>query len=199
MTSFPRLCYGTALKLGFLYMQGEILGRRYAKALFDLTKAAPNRSAIATLLAGLGRQLGERGALADACLNPRYPTTAKRALLAEAAQRAGAGDVAAKFLGLLLKKNRLVFLSAIASAYQTLLDEEAGRRRVTVTSARALDQQEQDSLARKLQTITGLTISMELTVDSGILGGLVIRSGSVSYDASLKGQLERLRRQLVAP
>jgi F0F1-type ATP synthase delta subunit len=39
---------------------------------------------------------------------------------------------------------------------------------------------------------------MEVVVDPGTLGGLVIRSGSVSYDASVKGQLERLRRQLVA-
>jgi len=179
-------------------MHGEILGRRYAKALFDLTKDTPNRSAVASLLTGLGRELDERGALADACLNPRYPASAKRALLLEAARRAGAGDIAAKFLGLLLKKNRLSFLSAIASAYQSLLDEEAGRRRVTVTSARALNQQEQDALTRKLESMTGRTISMELTVDPGILGGLVIRSGSVSYDASLKGQLERLRRQLVA-
>jgi F-type H+-transporting ATPase subunit delta len=69
---------------------------------------------------------------------------------------------------------------------------------VTVTSARTLNQQEQDALRRKLESITGRSISMELAVDQGILGGLVIRSGSISYDASLKGQLERLRRQLVA-
>jgi F-type H+-transporting ATPase subunit delta len=118
--------------------------------------------------------------------------------LVEAAQRAGAGDIAVKFLGLLLKKNRLSYVSAIASAYESLLDEEAGRRRVTVTAARALDQQEQDALTRKLEAVTGRTISMEVVVDPGTLGGLVIRSGSVSYDASVKGQLERLRRQLVA-
>jgi F-type H+-transporting ATPase subunit delta len=179
-------------------MHGEILGRRYAKALFDLTKDAPDRSSIASLLTELGRQLDERSVVADACLNPRYPAPAKRALLIEVARRAGAGDIAAKFLGLLLKKNRLSFLSAIASAYESLLDEEAGRRRVTVTSARVLDQQEQGVLKRKLESVTARTISMELAVDPGILGGLVIRSGSVSYDASLKGQLERLRRQLVA-
>lgn len=179
-------------------MYGEILGRRYAKALFDLTKQLPNRSAIASLLTGLGRQLEERGIFADACLNPRYPLPAKRALLVEAAQRSGAGDIAGRFLGLLLKKNRLVYLPAIASAYQALLDEAAGRQRVTVMSARALSQQEQDALAQKLQTVMGRTISIELAVDPAVLGGLVIRSGSVSYDGSVKGQLERLRSQMVA-
>lgn len=179
-------------------MHGEILGRRYAKALFDLTKNVPDRSAVASLLTGLGRQLGERGAFADACLNPKYPASAKRALLVEAARRAGAGDIATKFLGLLLKKNRLSYLPAIASAYESLLDEAAGRQRVTVTSSRPLSQQEQDALSRKLQTVTGRTISIELAVDPGMIGGLVIRSGSVSYDGSVRGQLERLRRQMAA-
>jgi F-type H+-transporting ATPase subunit delta len=39
---------------------------------------------------------------------------------------------------------------------------------------------------------------LEIAVDPAILGGLLIRSGSLYYDGSLRGQLERLRRQLVA-
>jgi F-type H+-transporting ATPase subunit delta len=179
-------------------MQGEVLGRRYAKALFELTRTDSNRVAIASLLSALGQELDTRGPLADACLNPRYPTESKRAVLAKSAERAGAGDLAVKFLDLLLKKNRLPFLSAIASAYQALLDEEAGRRRVSVVAARALDQQEQDALRRRLESVTGRTVSLEVTVDPAVLGGVVIRSGSLYYDASLKGQLERLRRQLVS-
>jgi F-type H+-transporting ATPase subunit delta len=179
-------------------MQGEVLGRRYAKALFELTKTDSNRTAIASLLSELGQQLDARGALADACLNPRYPAEAKRAILVAAAERAGTGAIAVRFLELILKKNRLSFLSAIANAYHALLDEEAGRRRVTVTVARALDPPEQDALKRQLEAITRRTVSLEIAVDPAILGGLLIRSGSLYYDGSLRGQLERLRRQLVA-
>lgn len=179
-------------------MRGEVLGRRYARALFDLTKTDPKRTAIALLLAELGRQLDARGALADACFNPSYPPEAKRAVLTKAAERAGAGPIAVKFLELLLKKNRLSFLSAIASAYQSLLDEEAGLRRVTVTAARPLEQPEQDALKRKLESVTGRAVSLEVGVDPSLLGGLEIRSGSLYYDSSLKGQLERLRRQLTS-
>lgn len=179
-------------------MPGEVLGRRYAKALFELTKTDPNRTAIASLLSELGRQLDARGALADACLNPRYPVEAKRAILAAAAERARAGAIAMRFLDLLLKKSRLSLLSAIAGAYHGLLDDEAGLRRVTVTAARPLDQADQDMLTRRLESITGRTISLDVAVDPSILGGVLIRSGSLYYDASLKGQLERMRRQLIA-
>ncbi|MFZ5861776.1 MAG: ATP synthase F1 subunit delta [Nitrospirota bacterium] len=179
-------------------MQGEVLGRRYAKALFELTKTDPGCEAIAAALSELGRSLDARGPLADACLNPRYPIEAKRAVLIAAIERSGAGGLAVKFLSLLLKKNRLSFLSTIASAYQALLDEAAGRRRVSVISAKTLDQQEQAALTQRLQSLTGRTVSLDVSVDPTVLGGLVIRSGSLYYDASLKGQLERLRRQLVA-
>jgi F-type H+-transporting ATPase subunit delta len=70
---------------------------------------------------------------------------------------------------------------------------------VIVTAARALDQSEQDALTRRLESVTGRTVSLEVSVDPAVLGGMVIRSGSLYYDASLKGQLERLRRQLIAP
>jgi F-type H+-transporting ATPase subunit delta len=179
-------------------MQGEVLGRRYAKALFELTKTDPNRVAIGTLLSALGQQLDARGPFTDVCLNPRYSVESKRAVLVKSAERAGAGDTGVRFLELLLKKNRLSFLSAIASAYQALLDEEAGRRQVTVIAARVLDQEERDALTRRLESATGRSVSLEVKVDPSILAGMVIRSGSLYYDASLKGQLALLGRQLVS-
>jgi len=91
-------------------MQGEVLGRRYAKALFDLSTNDQTRTATGTMLVGLSGALDRHGALADACFNPQYPAEAKRAVLAEAARRAEAGPLAVSFLDLLLKKNRLRFL-----------------------------------------------------------------------------------------
>ena len=177
-------------------MRGEVLGRRYAKALFALTQDASNHTAIGSMLSELGAALDRPGPLADACFNPRYPAEAKRAVLAEAARRAGAGDIAVAFLDLLLKKNRLRILSAVASAYQALLDESAGRRRATVTAAQALDPTAEDALRRRLEAATGLTVVLDLKVDPDLIGGLVVRSGSLYYDGSVKGRLERLHQRL---
>lgn len=179
-------------------MRGEVLGRRYAKALFELTKQDSQRGSIVSLLLDLGGQLGARGPLADACFNPRYPVEAKRAVLTTLAQRAGAGPTAIAFLDLLLKKNRLGFLSAIAESYQALIDEDAGRARASVTAARPLDPAEQAALTRQLETATGRTVVLGVRVDPGLIGGLVVRSGSLYYDGSLKGQLERLHQRLTA-
>ena len=177
-------------------MQGEVLGRRYAKALFDLSTNDQTRTATGTMLVGLSGALDRHGALADACFNPQYPAEAKRAVLAEAARRAEAGPLAVSFLDLLLKKNRLRFLPAIAAAYQALLDEAAGRRRVTVTTAHPLSADDEGALRRRLEAATKRTVVLDVHIDPDLIGGLVIRSGSLYYDGSLKGQLERLHQHL---
>lgn len=177
-------------------MQGEVLGRRYAKALFDLSTNDQTRTATGTMLAGLSGALDRHGVLADACFNPQYPAEAKRAVLAEAARRAEAGPLAVSFLDLLLKKNRLRFLPAIAAAYQALLDEAAGRRRVTVATAHPLSADDEGALRRRLEAATKRTVVLDVHVDPDLIGGLVIRSGSLYYDGSLKGQLERLHQRL---
>jgi F-type H+-transporting ATPase subunit delta len=177
-------------------MQGLVLGRRYAKALFELTRDDPNRTALGTMLAELGAALDQKGPFADLAFNPRYPVDAKQAVLSQLARRSGAGPVAVKFLGLLLKKNRLHALSAVAAAYQTLLDEAAGRQRVTVTTAKPLDGQEQDALKRRLESTTGRTIVLDLAVNPDVIGGLIVRSGSLYYNGSVKGQLDRLHQRL---
>lgn len=179
-------------------MRGEVLGRRYAKALFTLTKDDPKRAAIGTLLADLGRALDEHGPLADAVLNPRYSFEVKRTVLTTLAGRAGAGPTATQFVELLLKKNRLRFLTAIALSYQALLDDEAGRARASVTVARPLEADEQAALTQRLETATGKTIVLDMQVNPDILGGVIVRSGSLYYDGSLKGQLERLRQRMTA-
>jgi F-type H+-transporting ATPase subunit delta len=39
-------------------------------------------------------------------------------------------------------------------------------------------------------------VVLDVAVDPDLIGGLVVRSGSLYYDGSLKGQLERLRQRL---
>jgi len=179
-------------------MRGLVLGRRYAKALFELTKGGPDSAAIATLLSELGEALEQKGPLADVVFNPRYPFQVKKGVLTQLAQRAEAGPTAVTFLGLLLKKNRFYLVPAIASAYHALLDEAAGRQRVTVTTAKPLDAKEEAALKQRLEAATRRTVVLDLSVDSELIGGIVVRTGSLAYDGSAKGQLERLRQQLLS-
>ena len=68
-----------------------------------------------------------------------------------------------------------------------------------VTAARALNQEQQTTLEAKLaDRIEKKSLRCAYTVDEGLLGGLTVRIGSRVLDGSVRGELESLRRRLVA-
>ena len=63
----------------------------------------------------------------------------------------------------------------------------------TITSASALNEDQQSELLKKVQSIAGTdNLEIDLKVDSELLGGFVVNVGSKVIDASIAGQVRRL-------
>ena len=55
-----------------------------------------------------------------------------------------------------------------------------------------------EAIRRALERATGQEIALEERVDATLLGGLVVRTGDLVMDASLKSRLDALRHRLRA-
>jgi F-type H+-transporting ATPase subunit delta len=102
------------------------------------------------------------------------------------------------FVMLLLDKGRIATLPDIARAHRTLVDEQAGRVRATVTSARPLDPVLETRLKAALERQSGKTVILEKREDPAIVGGLVTQLGDIVYDGSVRTQLQQLREELLS-
>jgi F-type H+-transporting ATPase subunit delta len=94
---------------------------------------------------------------------------------------------------LLADRDRLDVLPDVARAYDTLVDRELGRARVTIRSAQALtpaDLTELEQLARRLTGASQVIVST--AVDPDLIGGVVLDAAGTVYDGSVKTQLARL-------
>ena len=116
----------------------------------------------------------------------------------EAALKDNASPLVGNFLRVLNQNNRLDLLRAIAAAYRDLLDQRAGRVRVTVRSAVALSEEQQDALRRTLAESLHKEPVLDLRTDPELLGGMVVQVGDKVYDTSVRTRLEALRTQLTA-
>ena len=96
------------------------------------------------------------------------------------------------FVDLLLENYRLVHLSGILEVVDELIDRRLGVVRARVTSAATLEEDQQRRLASALEEKLGQTVDLRVAVDEDLLGGFVALVGSERYDASVRGQLERL-------
>ena len=52
-------------------------------------------------------------------------------------------------------------------------------------------------LKASLEARTGMTVELEIAVDPGLLGGVVVRMQDSVIDGSVRGALERLRERLL--
>lgn len=174
-------------------LEGSI-SRRYAKALLELAVEQNKVQAWSDALDALKGRLSGSPELEDVLVNPIYTREQRRAILGKLVTSLDR-DLQS-LVGLLVDRNRLVYLPGIADAFRTMADEKLGRLRAKVTSATALDDASLKTIATKLAALTDKQVVVDRAVDPSILGGVVAQVGSTVFDGSVKTQLEELRRQL---
>jgi F-type H+-transporting ATPase subunit delta len=129
--------------------------------------------------------------------NPSIAAEQKRAVLDAIVQRAGLSRPVRNFVAVLIDKRRTRFLSEIVKQFAHDLNDRLGIAEAEVTTARALSPEERAELEADLSRVTGKTIRAKYEQNPALLGGAIARVGSTVYDGSVKGQLERIRQQLV--
>ena len=167
------------------------VARPYAKAAFEFAREKgrlADWSAMLTLAAALAGDEEFARYLARPTL-----TAAQQA---EAFLKA-AGDKldadARNFVTELTHNKRLDALPAIAGLFEAFRAELEQSADVVVTSAYELDAAQRQALATRLGQKLGRKIAIEdVTVDRALIGGVVIRSGDLVIDASVRGKLNKL-------
>jgi F-type H+-transporting ATPase subunit delta len=99
-------------------------------------------------------------------------------------------------LGLLTENGRLDFLPEIATQFKALEAEDQNVADVEIVSATTLGDEQKARLAAALRTRLRRDVRLQCTVDPGLIGGAVVRSGDLLIDGSMKGKLERLETEL---
>jgi F-type H+-transporting ATPase subunit delta len=128
----------------------------------------------------------------------RSPGVRKADLLALIAGICGDGlDAHGRaFLALLNENGRLDYLPEIAQRFEELKAEDQNVADVEVVSATTLDDRQRERLTGALRDRLRRDVRLHCTVDPGLIGGAVVRSGDLLIDGSLKGKLERLETDL---
>ena len=133
----------------------------------------------------------------EALSSPIVKRTAKAPVL-EHAFRGKVSDLTFNFLGVLNSRDRLSLVRHAAAAYRDLLDERARRVRVTVKTATPLSDEQTGQLRQTIGQATGLDPVLNVQVDEGLLGGMIVQVGDTVFDSSVRTRIEAIRNQLLA-
>ena len=172
----------------------EEIAAVYARSLFEVAKEQNKLDTIREQLGAFADALDETRELQVFFFSPYFSTAEKQDGLDRAVS--DADPTLVNFLKLLIENHRAPVIFRVRRGFDELWLHENKRLPVQITSAIELDKATVGQIGERIAEQTGQKIDITSTVDSDILGGLVVRVGNSILDASIRNRLEQLRKQV---
>ena len=177
-------------------MRDETVARNYAETLFELASRNESIQEYGEALGMVAGLLEDDSRFRTFVETPRIDDEAKKDVIRKVFRDKAPKQVII-FVLITIDKRRQTLLREISEEYSLLLDDHLGREHVEVIVARPLDDTTASVVSERLSKMLGRQAIPHIRVKPEILGGLVVRTGDMIYDGSVRRRLEGLRRRLL--
>ncbi len=176
-------------------MSQGVIARRYAKALINLAeKDLENTGKSLTALADVYSNSAE---LSEVLSDTKVSSQIKQNVLKKILKKIKVSKLVDTFIRYLLAKRRIVLLPNIERAFNLLLQEKLGRIEAGITVAQEIPEVTVGKLEKAISRYSGKEVTVNITIDPAIIGGIVTRIGSVVIDGSIHTQLNQIRQSII--
>jgi len=169
--------------------------RIYARALYEAARDQDRVDPVRDELRTLVEAFDATPELERFLANPQLDPGAKADVLEQVTE--GAEPLLRNALRLLASKGRAGELRAFAAELELIADRAAGRVQVELTTAHELSDKDAAAIVKRIEDASGRAVQATRKVDPELVGGVILQAGSLRVDASVRGRLQRLRRELV--
>lgn len=171
--------------------------RRYAQALVNTLKSDRDLEHVSDELSRIRSVMGRLPALRRILGNPRLSPERRSSLLAGALGGAEPHPATSGLISILAEQRRMKILSDVASWFVRLKDKRTGATPAEIITVAPVPERDRPSWSEALGRMAGTPVRVEFRTDPTLIGGAMARVGSVLYDGSVRGSLERIRGQLL--
>jgi len=126
-------------------------------------------------------------------------TNQEKASIIEAfSQKLSISPLTVRFIALVTNKGRLPAIKEIRNAFSEIRIGSEGGVSGELVTAEGIDRAGLDELQTAFSKKLGKKVAFRVSNDPNLLAGMKVTVGGVTYDGSLRSQLERLRDKFVA-
>lgn len=171
----------------------------YAKALYDTIEGSSEMgSALERELSAFAQMLRDSGDLKAALRSPNLSLEDKQKIVRDIADRAKVSGAFVNFILLVLKKGRIENLSEISKEFRRIRLEASGGILGRLVSADPVGAEEMAELAQVFSKKLGKSVQFETSVNPELLAGIRVEVAGVTYDGSIRAQLNRLKKDFLS-
>jgi ATP synthase F1 delta subunit len=172
----------------------EEIAQVYARSLFQVAQEHDELDEIHEQLGEFADALDESRDLQVFFFSPYFSSNEKTDGVEKVVD--GGNERFVNFLKLVAERHRMPAVFRIRREFDRMWREENKLLEVRITSAVDIDDDLVKSIGSRIEEQTGQRIDIDANVDPDVIGGLVLRVGNMVLDASVRGRLERLRREV---
>nr|WP_272209928.1 F0F1 ATP synthase subunit delta [Marinicella sp. W31]MDC2875773.1 F0F1 ATP synthase subunit delta [Marinicella sp. W31] len=172
------------------------VAQRYAVSLFELAKDEDSIDAVGADLDRVEALLNESDDFRRLVMSPVFSSDEQLKAVVAIFAKVKIGGYVANFVKLVAENRRLFVLPGMISAYRGEVAAHRGQATAEVAVAHALSDEQQQELKTALADVTGKDVTLQITEDASLLGGMIVKVGSRQIDTSLRTKLSKLKLSL---
>ncbi|MCL5031545.1 MAG: ATP synthase F1 subunit delta [Bacteroidetes bacterium] len=172
------------------------ISSRYATSLLETAEGKKMLDAVAKDIELISSTLEANHQLILILSNPVIKPNVKLVILEEIFKSRITPETS-NFLRFLIEKNRENLLESISKIFLDLRDDRLGIVNVEVKTAVAFTEDQVQTFKNNLEKYLNKKIRIIFKIDPEIIGGFIVNVSDTMFDASLKHQLELLKKQFL--
>jgi ATP synthase F1 delta subunit len=177
-------------------MRNQILAKRYAEGLAGALRTESEYDGVRRDLEAFSGLLRASPELSAALVRPFLALARRQAIAEDVFDRLSLQTKTRRFLRLLMQHGRCEILPDIVRDLPAVWDAKNGVVPFEIRSVVPLSATQRIRLEARLRVLEKRPVACTYVLDPQIIGGLAVRQGSMIYDVSLRGQLERLKNEI---
>ncbi|BDH47776.1 ATP synthase subunit delta [Salmonella enterica subsp. enterica serovar Choleraesuis] len=165
------------------------VARPYAKAAFDFAVEHQNVDGWQNMLA-FAAEVTKNEQMAEMISGALAPETLAESFIAVCGDQLD--DHAQNLIKVMAANGRLVALPEVLEQFIALRAAEESTAEVDVISAAALSDEQLKKISSAMEKRLSRKVKLNCKIDKSVMAGVIIRSGDMVIDGSVRGRLERL-------
>jgi len=178
-------------------MRNPRLAHRYAKALIDMAQEMNQLEVVKKDIDGIRALQNQE--LNAVFFSPVVKGDKKKKIF-DLVFGNRVSTLTTSFFHLVITKGREVVVRDIALAFDEQYQKIKGIEKISITTALPVDEQVTAGIRGKLLDLpryAGKELIVETKIDSDLIGGFVLQAGDILFDASIRHDLQVIKKQVV--
>jgi len=169
----------------------------YSQALFELSTESNIVSDVEIHASAILKLINESSDFKDLIKNPTIKSEDLNNVLETIAKKNNFNELFKRFMSFLIKKRRFFYIKKILNDYLDVCSRSRGEIKAELLAAKELNQGEIDKVKYELAQNFGSNIKLNYKHDPSLIGGLIIKVGSIMVDTSIKNKLQQIQKQMI--